>query len=350
MPKQKLPHLHHEKSRNGLVWYVRVGHGKRTRVKEEYGTAEFFRAYQAALGGVEFRTATGRKVDTLEHLIEQYRKSSEFGALKSATRKQRWNFYRGTIKEAADVPYTAIERDHIVDGRERRAKTPSQANNWLDAMRMLFKWAVEHNFLKSDPTEGVKNVRRPKSNGFIPWTEADVLAFEKRWPIGTRERLALSVFLYVGLRRGDAAMLGPSNMSDGVIYLETEKTGQPIILPAHPELTEIIERSPIGATTFIARRDGSPMVKEGLGNWFREACEAAGVRGSAHGIRKLAATRLVGAGATEAQLEAAMGWREGSGMSRVYTRTRDRAKLARQAMEKLLEGRHKPARAGDDRD
>jgi hypothetical protein len=39
MPKPRPPHLHHEETRHGAhVWYVRKGHGPRTRLKPEYGS------------------------------------------------------------------------------------------------------------------------------------------------------------------------------------------------------------------------------------------------------------------------------------------------------------------------
>jgi integrase len=76
------------------------------------------------------------------------------------------------------------------------------------------------------------------------------------------------------------------------------------------------------------------MVKESFGNFFRETCEAAGCPGSAHGLRKAAATRLANAGAMEAELEAVFGWRGGR-MASLYTREANRVKLARGALERL---------------
>ena len=81
------------------------------------------------------------------------------------------------------------------------------------------------------------------------------------------------------------------------------------------------------------------MTKESFGNWFGKACRAAAVNKSAHGLRKLAATRLIDAGVSEAELDAIMGWTPGSGMSRRYTRTRDTERLARQAAQKLERAR-----------
>ena len=56
--------------------------------------------------------------------------------------------------------------------------------------------------------------------------------------------------------------------------------------------------------------------------------------GSAHGVRKIAATRAADAGATEAELMAIFGWTDPK-MAALYTRTANRKRLADQAMEKL---------------
>jgi hypothetical protein len=46
------------------------------------------------------------------------------------------------------------------------------------------------------------------------------------------------------------------------------------------------------------------MAKKTFSNEFRIACRAAGVPGSAHGLRKYAAAAIANAGATDAQLMA----------------------------------------------
>jgi hypothetical protein len=70
-------------------------------------------------------------------------------------------------------------------------------------------------------------------------------------------------------------------------------------------------------------------------NQFKEACRAAGVNKSAHGLRKLGATRAADKGATEAELEALFCWRRGSRMAAVYTQNADRARMAKGAIDKL---------------
>jgi hypothetical protein len=66
----------------------------------------------------------------------------------------------------------------------------------------------------------------------------------------------------------------------------------------------------------------------------RKPCDAAGVKKSAHDIRKAAATRAANNGATTAQMNSIFGW-EGDAMASLYTKSANRTKLAAGAIEKL---------------
>ena len=167
-------------------------------------------------------------------------------------------------------------------------------------------------------------------------TSEGVTAYERRWPIGTRQRVWLDVLLYTGLRRGDAVRLGRQHVRDGVASIKTEKSGftVTVTLPILDALAETLAAGLCGDLTFIAGESGHPLTKESFGNLFRGACRTAGVPGSAHGVRKIAATRSANAGATVAQLEAIFGWQGGT-MASLYTREADRCRLSLEAMHTL---------------
>ena len=334
MPRPRPPHLHHERTRHGaLVWYVRVGKGPRVRIAHTYGTPEFTEAYRAALAGDEPAPARKASDGSLAWLIERYRASQTWAALSPATRKMRERIYERAIAKGGARPCRLVKAEDILDALEAQRDTPFQATKFLDAMRGLFKWAMSAKHVVVDPTFGVR-AKKPKTDGFKVWTEEEVAHFERRWPLGTRERLAFDLLLYTGLRRGDVAQLGPQHVRDGIITLRTAKTGQVVTLPVLPPLAESIAAGPTGALAFVTGEKGRPMVKEAFGNWFRDACNAAGVAGSAHGLRKLGATRAADNGATEAELEAIFGWRGGA-MASLYTREANRKKLAKGAMSKM---------------
>lgn len=334
MPRARPPYLSREVTRHGnAVWYVRRD-GKRTRLRSKYGTPEFEAEYQAALAGRAKRDKSGPVSGSVAWLIARYRETSVWQRLSSATKRQRENILRQVIGSAGDQPFAKITLATITAGRDRRAVTPFQARHFLNTLRGLFRWALEAGMVKADPTVGVRNPARPKGDGFIPWTEEHVAAYEKRWPIGRRQRVWLDVLLYTGLRRGDAVRLGRQHVRDGVATIKTEKTGTIVALPILPVLAETLAAGPCGDLTFIAGESGNPLTKESFGNLFRDACRAAGVPGSAHGVRKIAATRAANAGATVAQLEAIFGWQGGT-MAALYTRAADRRRLLIEAMSKL---------------
>jgi integrase len=338
MPRPRPPHLHRETNRHGTtVWYVRLSRGQRVRIRGVYGSPEFDAAYQAAVAGEEPAAPGKPSRGTLQWLWDLYRHSVAWSDLSLATRKQRENIMLHVLKTAGREPLSRIDRKAILVGRDRRAGTPSQAKNFLSTIRGLFVWAVDNNLVQSDPTLGIRNKRSKlaKSGGFPVWTDEEIAAFERRWPRGTRERVMFDVFLYTGLRRGDAAVVGWQHVRNGVISLQTEKTGIWVHIPILPELKATLEAGPTGDLAFIANEsNGNPLTKETLGNLFAEACGAAGVQKSAHGLRKAAATNAANHGATVAELEAIFGW-QGGQMASLYTRSANRRALANAAMKKL---------------
>lgn len=335
MPRPRPPHLNREITRHGnAVWYVRIGKGPRIRIKAEFGSSEFDAEYQAAVTGQPRPRKGTAAVGTLAWLLERYRETTLWTKdLSDATRRQRDNIFVHVLETGGQQPYTRITQKGIEAARDKRAATPAQARNFLDAMRGLFRWAVKAKHLTTDPTLGVDNFPRKKAQGFVPWTEEHVAAFYRHWPQGTRQRVWLDVLLYTGLRRGDAVRFGRQHVRDGIGKIRTEKSGGEVevTLAILPELAETLEAGPIGEMTFICGERRKPITKESFGNEFREACKKARVPGSAHGIRKLAATRAANNGATVAQLEALFGWSGGT-MASHYTRSADRQRLSLEAM------------------
>ena len=349
MPRPRPPHLLRETNRHGkTVWYVREGKGPRVRIHGTYGTPEFDAAYQAALKGEKPVGPAAVRSGSLEWLWMLYRQTGAWTGLSLATRKQRENIMRGVLKTGGDKPLSSITGAAIRNGIDRRK--PYAARHFVDTLHGMFKWAVGAQHVSADPTAGI-NVSKPKTKGFPVWTEDELEQYERRWPIGTRERVMFGVYCFTGLRRGDAARLGKQHIRNGVITIDTEKTGTRVTIPVLPELAEIIAAGPTGELSIIASKSGQPIRKESLGTLFKEACKSAGIPGkSAHGIRKAAATRAANNGATVATLEAIFGW-EGGQMAALYTRAADRRRLAEEHMGKLSKtGTSIPAPSGEVRD
>lgn len=345
MPRPRPPYLHRSRTRHGrFVWYVRKPGARRIRIRAEYGTPEFQTQYEAAIAGQAASPKRSKfQSGTLEWLWERYRETGAWTALKNTTRRQRENIMAHVLAKSGSEPYAAIKPSDILAGRDARAKTPSQAKGFLVCMRAMYRWAVVAGHVTQDPTVGIKNLPKIKTAGFPVWTEDDVDRYQKRWPMGTKERVWLDVLLYTGLRRGDAVTLGRQHVRNGVATLRTEKSQgtMTVTLPILPILATTLAAGPCADLAFICGANGKPLNKVSFGNAFREACNKAGVFGkSAHGLRKAGATRAADNGATVTELEAIFGW-SGGGMAALYTRAADRKRAALRAM-RMMERPTKP--------
>jgi len=257
---------------------------------------------------------------------------------------QRSSILQLQESENGDIPYADIKRRNIEVGM--MARTENQAQHFYDTMRGLFKWANENEHSDHNRTDGIK-VKKDNGDGHLAWPIELIEQYEQRWPVGTKQRLVFDVYLYIGLRRGDAARLGKQHIKNGIVHLMTEKSQgrMPIYVPVHPALAASIKACPSSGLAIIARPDGSNYTKEVLGNFFREAVEDAGIavtkRGSkdkgysGHGLRKASATIAAESGATESELNAMFGW-TGHQMAQLYPKKADRKRLAARAMAKWV--------------
>ena len=267
--------------------------------------------------------------------VAAYKQSASWQSKSKATRRQRENIMKHVLASAGSHPLSIIDDAAISEGVDRRARTPSQAKNFAQTMRQFFKWLKKAKIVSENPCDGLELPKRPKTGGFKEWSYEEILRYEERWPVGTRERVMLDVYMYTGLRRGDAAVVGKQHVRNGVISLQTEKTGQWVHIPLLDVLKRTLDASPTGNLSFNATRSGRPFAKESLGNMFKDACKAAGVMDkSAHGLRKAAATRAADNGATAHELMAIFGWVDIK-EAEVYTRNANRKRLAAKAMNKL---------------
>lgn len=340
MPRPRPPHLQRGRSRHGKpYWFVQIKRGApKIRIPDElqYGTPAFDVAYQAAINDQripkrEIRASNG----TLGWAWLLYKQSASWQSKSDATRRQRENIMKHVLASAGSEPLSNIDNGAISDGVDRRAKTPSQAKNFAQTMRQFFAWLKKSKIITENPCDGLELPKRPKTGGFKEWSDDDILRYEARWPIGTRERVMLDVYVYTGLRRGDAAIVGKQHVRNGVISLQTEKTGEWVHIPLLEVLKRTLDAGPTGDLSFNATKSGRPWVKESLGNAFKDACKAAGIMDrSAHGLRKSAATRAADNGATPHEMMAIFGWIDIK-EAELYTRAADRKRLAARAMEKL---------------
>ncbi|WP_374576924.1 tyrosine-type recombinase/integrase [Phenylobacterium sp.] len=333
------------RDRHGKLWWKFRGKGLKTATtKAMFDSAEWWAWYNAAANGERAPRGAGAErtlPGSLNALAVAYYTSADWLLLSKntqATYRGILDRFRADVDKAGaklgDKPAAALQPHNVRALLDARAKTPSAANNLLKVLRAVMKFGVERNMLKADPTAGVKPLKN-KTEGFHTWTEEEIEAFDKRWPLGTQERLAKDLLLFTGQRRSDVRLMGPQHIRGGVVSVRQQKTGAYLEIAVHDDLDASLKARPTNHLAYITTPAGEPYTEAGFGNWFSDAARKAGLTNcSAHGLRKAAARRLAEAGCTANEIAAVTGHSTLKEVAR-YTRAADQRRLAGAAIRKI---------------
>jgi integrase len=293
---------------------------------------QFMEVYEAALSGQPSQIGASRtKPGTVAAAIIGYYHDPSFLALAPSTQRPLRGILERFRAEHGDKRIALLQRQHIIN--LLRAKKRFAARHWLKAIRALMNYSVENGWRADNPATGVK-LPNLKTDGYHSWAEAEIAQFLAHHGPATTARLALTLLLYTGQRRGDVIRLGRQHIRDGVVHVRQQKTGIELAIPIHATLAATIAETPANHLTLLTTQTGKPFSAAGFGNWFRDRCNEAGLAHcSAHGLRKAAARRLAEAGCTMHEIAAITGHASLSEIQR-YTKAADQKRLALSAMEK----------------
>jgi len=300
----------------------------------EPGSKAFAEAYELALKGgrpkVE-RITPG----TFSALIADYYDTSKYGNLSDGTKRTYRRALEKFREAFGDVPLKEFTPGVLDEVLESFGDKSGARENLRKPLRLILKLAVRRQLIAVSPMADVRLSRAPKK-GFLPWSEADIAAYEARWETGTRERLALALLLYTVQRRSDVVGMGRQHTKPGKIHVAQAKSGGKtrLWIPIHPALQTELDHVPATQLTFLQTQYGQPFTAAGFGNWFREAAVAAGLSDrTAHGLRKAGSRRLAEAGCTPHQIMAVTGHKNLSEVT-LYTASADQERLAEEAIER----------------
>ncbi|WP_292323394.1 tyrosine-type recombinase/integrase [Mesorhizobium sp.] len=302
-------------------------------------TEEFWQEYQAALAGVKAATqrigSTRHKPGSIAALALAYYQSPEFIGLRDSTKAVRRGIIDRFVKTAGPDPVRMLERKHVKAIIGAMSSKPHAANNLLKALRLLLDFAVDIELIERNPARGGVKGFKIGTKGFTSWSEAQIAAYEKAHPIGTRARLAMALLLYTGQRRGDVIRMGWQHVQGNRIAVQQAKTGARLSIKIHKALADALAHTVRTNLTFLVTEKGAPFTAAGFGNLFREWCDKAGLHGlSAHGLRKAAARRVADAGRSTKQIQAVTGHATLQEVE-LYTRAADQAKLNDEAIDSM---------------
>jgi hypothetical protein len=205
MARIRLPHVNAIVGRDGTVryYYRRRGHPN-VRLPGAPGTEEFMQAYAAARSSEPPPNqigATRTKAGSVAAAVAGYFSSTEFAGLADATQRARRQILEAFRAEHGEKSVASLQRMHVERMVNLKAATPGAALNFLIAIRTLMRVAVSVGLRADNPTTGIRRART-RSMGTYPWTEDDIVSFEATHPIGSRERLALALLLYMSSEWG----------------------------------------------------------------------------------------------------------------------------------------------------
>jgi integrase len=330
----RLKYLKVYRDRHGTIRrYFRRRGQKDVTLKGDPGTTEFTLAYQAAFG-TRAPAVDETKAGTFGRLIADYCRSAGFANLKPSSQK----LYKLVLDRIADRHGHRLVRDaRRSDARkiveEVGAAKPAMANITRAVLRLLMQYAVDAELRLDNPVAGLKAYRTGTRH---TWTDDELSQFERRWPFGTRERLAFALLLYTGQRAGDVVKMRRPELSDGFIRVIQEKTGAELSIPLHPALIAAIKAAPAKGINLIGDANGRPIKRATLTLIMKNAVQSAGLptRCVAHGLRKAIMRRLAESGSSAMEIAAISGHRTLKEIER-YTAAADQARLSKGAMAKL---------------
>jgi integrase len=335
-PRLKLPpYVHAFIDRHGKArFYFRRPGLKRVALPGLPWSPDFMAAYGTANAGERQEIGLKRtKPGTVAAAIAGYFSSLAFSTLAETTRSTRRQILERFREEHGDKGIATLGRVHIERMLNQKAPQPAAALNFLVTLRALMRHAINVGLRADDPTIGVRGPKF-RSAGFYSWAEADIAAFEAKYPIGTKARLAFALLLYTAQRRADVVQLGRQHLRDGMLHVRQSKTGKPLAIPLHPELRLVLDATPAEHLTLLVTRQGKPFRANAFTKWFGRKCQAAGLPAcaSVHGLRKAACRRLAEAGCSASVIQAISGHATLREVQR-YTEAAEQAKLARQGIE-----------------
>lgn len=273
---------------------------------------------------------------SLGALIQDYKASPEWGALRANTRDQYTRYLR-TLEILHDIPAANVRKRDIL--RLRNALATKSGNGAAQAFvrvaQSLFTWACESDLLESSPATKIKPL--PKGE-LRAWSAAEADFAERHLPEELRRVVVLA--RHTGQRRGDLCAMTWKDYDGRRIRVRQEKTDVQLSVPAPQALRRELDvwRPDDSKGTILTTKRGLPWEPQHLSmmlpRWLLRIDMPNPDGMNMHGLRKLAAASLAEAGCSVHEIAAITGHKTLS-MVQHYTKSADQEGLADAAIERL---------------
>jgi integrase len=343
---------------SGLLWELLPSGNKRYRVRVEGnkgkkilihcgpGHEDFQRQYLAARRGEKpepLKVASDyAKPKSIGWLINTYFEYLEARVKAKTTSHKTLKKKRNLLNRLLTKPdkVMLIPQEKLQEMQDGMSSTPAQADAFIEAVGVMYDWAIERKYVHTNPARGIKAIY-VKGDGAKPWKAAEVKKFFEKHKPGTKAHVAMSVLLWTGCRIEDLTMLGRAYecILDGIDALRwtpLKRGSSEVTIPFLAPLKEATRTPTVQGATYVLGRGGKPYSSgDSMSAMFKGWCKDAGlVELSAHGVRKGLAELLVELGCTTYEIMAILGHSEAK-TTEVYTRRVERWKLAKTAIERV---------------
>ncbi len=340
-------------------WRLRRSGHKDVMLPGEPHSQEFDRVYQAAILGQAGQVVAMPGAASPKSLKAAYRilKTTDGWSVLDAKSQTR---YRQTIerilsvpvgggREVGDGPVEDLRRSHVKLILATFRHAPHMERIALLCLRKLIVIALDEEWIEVDPTYNM--TKSPPTEGHKTWPLEMMERYEKRWPIGTRQRTAYALALWLGNRVSDVARLkwsdfttkhfmdgGTMHSVDGfeIVQFKGRKRGRAIFLPMTPMLEAALWPLNRQTGTVLTTERGREYNDKALTGMMAKWCAKAGIEAgyTMHGLRKALGVKMAEADASTRQMMDVLG-HHNIAYAELYSREASQTRLAVQAMSKV---------------
>lgn len=302
--------------------YFDTGDKKKRYVRlPDAGSMDFGTKYAAYLG-VRRKREKLKSIITFVELASRYQLSDKFRKRSQGTQRTYLSYIVRMMDMFKDWPATDIDRADI---RALIADLPPAAQIMqLAVAKNIFGFGVNTDLITENPVKDIKIDH--ESAPHEPWPEA-VIEKALQGPV----RLPVALLYYTGQRISDVCRMRWSDIEDGVITVEPQKTlrfRKVLYIPIHDRLQAILNETPRSLTTIVCKANGQPYTPSAL----RKVLQKHVGNQVPHGLRKNAVNALLEAGCSASEVSSITG--QTMLIVEHYAAKRNNRKIAKNAMSK----------------
>jgi site-specific recombinase XerD len=335
---------------------LKVPRGYRGDKSTLSNSRDFLTAYLAAGSEKAAEKAAERGAnDTIDWLCVEYFASLDFTKRPKSTKYRHRLHIEDLRKRRGDHLVAVVDQEGLEKMFAKMIDQPAKANQWLGAMRALFKYAIKRKLITVNPAAEIEKFAQKarigedgeSENGHLTWPTKVVALAREKFPVGTKMRLTVEMINALALRRSDVIRVGPPNTYAGVLedgrpatfikytqHKNHENKPVKVDTPIPAELLAIIKATKAtGLKTWLVGARGGSFETQAFTDWFAAEMAKAGMpkQYTPHGLRKRCLTDMAERGCTIHQIMAVSGHLTTKEVER-YTKMADRARNARAAM------------------